>query len=86
MNTLNPADKTRSEKLQKLQQAMQNKLANRVRNLTLVWHKNGLVIHGFVNTYYDKQIVQHTLLQSTEITLVANKIEVRKTGISRNSD
>jgi hypothetical protein len=53
------------------------RLAGRVRDFRLVVRDEGLILRGQAHTYYAKQLAQHTVMEATELPILANEIEVR---------
>jgi hypothetical protein len=60
----------------KLEASVRSKLAGRMRDFRLVIADRGLILRGWAPTYYVKQIAQHAILESTELPVLANEIEV----------
>lgn len=56
---------------------VQARLSGRVRHLQLVVVGAGLVLRGSARTYHAKQVAQHTVMQLTQLPIVANEIEVK---------
>lgn len=52
------------------------RLHGRIRDVHVTRKDDGLVLHGRVRTYYDKQLAQHALLEAADAPLLANTIEV----------
>jgi hypothetical protein len=52
------------------------RLGGRVRDFQLVLRDEGLVLRGQAHTYYAKQLAQHTVMEATELPILANDIEV----------
>jgi hypothetical protein len=62
--------------LGQLESRLQCQLNGRVRNLQLVLHNSGLVLRGVSRTYYGKQLAQHVVMETLDLPIVANEIEV----------
>jgi len=52
------------------------RLGNQVRDLKIVHHHDGLILHGRVSTYYGKQLAQHVVMEISGLSFVANEIDV----------
>jgi hypothetical protein len=59
-----------------LETHVQRLLGGRVREFQLTFMDNGLVLRGQAHTYYAKQLVQHAVMERTEVPIAANEIEV----------
>ncbi len=68
----------RTEVIEELQRRIQSRMGNQVRNLSLDLENGGLILRGNSCTYYAKQLAQHTVLELTQMPLIANKIEVER--------
>jgi len=64
------------ECLAQIQEQIQRRLWGRVRDFQLVVHEEGLVLRGYARTYYVKQIAQHVVMETTNLPIWANEIEV----------
>ena len=64
------------EELQELESQVQSHIGSLVRGLQVGRAPQGLVLRGQSRTYYGKQLAQAVLLNSTELRLVANEIDV----------
>ena len=62
--------------LEEIQADMQRRLNGRVRELRLSLRDGGLVLEGFAPTYYGKQLAQHVVMESLDVPIRANEIEV----------
>jgi len=51
--------------------------SGRIRNLRLSLCDDGLVLTGSTQTYFAKQIAQHSAMQMLDVPIFANDIEVR---------
>lgn len=54
-----------------------SRLGSRVRYLRVLLRDNGLVLRGYTQTYYAKQLAQHAAAEITGLPIHANEIEVR---------
>jgi hypothetical protein len=59
-----------------LEMQIQARLGTRVRQLRVVRRNNGVVLQGIAYTFYAKQLAQHSVMEITDIPLLANEIEV----------
>ena len=59
-----------------LEHRVQQKLNGRVAALRLSHEHQGVVIHGFADTYYAKQLAQHVVMEESDLPILANEIEV----------
>ena len=55
---------------------LHRRLGIRVRDFRISAHTDGLILHGFVNTFYGKQVVQQVAMEMSGVSIVANEIEV----------
>jgi hypothetical protein len=51
-------------------------LAGRLRDFRVLLSDDGLVLHGHVPTYYAKQLAQQVVMETTDLPIRANQIEV----------
>ena len=49
----------------------------RVREFRVLILEHGLVLQGYVPTYYSKQLAQHAAMEVSGLPILANEIEVR---------
>jgi hypothetical protein len=63
--------------IEQLEARVRSRLSGRVRDFQVLGQDNGLVLKGHTRTYYAKQLAQHAVMDSTEIPILANEIEVR---------
>ena len=56
------------------------RLGGQVREFRLVIADRGLILRGNSNTYYAKQLAQHAVMESSELPIQANEIEVLPSG------
>ncbi len=52
------------------------RLGAQVRDLRILSHHGGLILHGRVHTYYGKQMAQQVVLELSGLSIVDNQIEV----------
>ncbi len=64
------------EAIEKVESQVQARLAGRVRNFRVELADHGLVLRGFSESYYAKQLAQHAVMQATPLRIVANEIQV----------
>jgi hypothetical protein len=64
------------ERLARLEEHIQSRLTGRVLDLRLVIRDGGLVLQGHAHTYHAKQLAQHAVMNSTNLAIQANEIEV----------
>jgi hypothetical protein len=62
--------------LEQLEADVRGELRGRVRELQLIIWRDGVVLRGFAQTYYAKQLAQHAVMANTHLPIVANEIEV----------
>lgn len=55
---------------------VQGQLSGQVRELRLIPREGGLILRGRARCYYVKQLAQHAVMQSTQMPILANEIEV----------
>jgi hypothetical protein len=72
----NTIDDGTSEKETRLEMHLQARLGSRARNLRVVCRDNGVTLQGIVRTYYAKQLAQHSIMEITDLPILANEIEV----------
>lgn len=65
------------ERLARVEGHVQCRLSGRVRDFRLLIRNEGLVLLGHAHTYYAKQLAQHTVMEITNLPILANEIEVR---------
>jgi hypothetical protein len=72
---LDPPDVTR-ELLACLEDHVRCRLTGRMRDVRLAVRDHGLVLRGRAHTYYVKQLAQHAVMETTDLPIRANEIEV----------
>ena len=76
-NTAPPAD-PRAELTDRLASTVHGRLGNRVRGLRIVVRDDAVVLQGRAYSYYEKQLVQHTVMESSSLPIAANEIVVEQ--------
>ena len=71
----NADDKILAEET-RLEMHLLARLGSRVRRLRVVCQDNGIILQGRTRTYYAKQLAQHTVMEMTDLPILANEIEV----------
>jgi hypothetical protein len=56
---------------------VQRRLGSRVRDLHVVVRPDGLILQGRALTYHAKQLAQHVVMETSDLRILANDIEVR---------
>jgi len=64
------------EELARLEVGLQARLGVQVRDLRLTALERGLILQGRARTYLARELAQQTLLETCDVPLVANWIEV----------
>ena len=64
------------EQLACIEEHVRCRLFGRVRDLQLLVRDQGLVLRGHARTYHAKQLAQHAVLETTDLPIRANEIEV----------
>ncbi len=72
-NALAPNVLTEEERLEDM---LQRRLGNRIRDLRVVLMPAGLILQGRTATYHAKQLAQHAAMELANLPIVANEIEV----------
>ena len=67
---------TQPDPLTILENQINQRVGNRVQSLQLMLTEEGLIIQGRATTYHAKQIVQHTIMECSDLPIVRNEIEV----------
>lgn len=62
--------------LDQLQAHLQSRLLGKVRCFQIVWKEQGLILRGQSQTYYAKQLAQHAVMESADLPILANEIQV----------
>ena len=74
--SLNEFDLKSLPELDRLQAHIQARLLGKVRGFQLIVQDSGLILRGQSRTYYAKQLAQHAVMESADISIAANEIEV----------
>ena len=74
-----------SDEERRLETHLQARLGSRVRHLRVVCRSDGVVLQGGSLTYYAKQLAQQSVMQITDVPILANEIEVHLPSRSRSS-
>ena len=69
-----------AEAIDHLEANVQHCLSGRVSHFHLDVHDGGLILQGQAGTYYAKQLAQHAVMQATRLPILANEIEVCRSG------
>jgi len=64
------------QQIEQVETRLRSQLMGRVRDLTLILKHDGVVLRGFVRTYYAKQLAQHAVMREIDLPILANEIEV----------
>ncbi len=65
------------EDIAKLEAAVGRRLGGQVRMLEISFENGGIVLRGVSLTYYAKQLAQHYAMESTDLAIRTNDIEVK---------
>jgi hypothetical protein len=65
-----------SQSLGVLERHIQDRLSGRVRDFRLSVREGGLLLQGRTHTYYAKQLAQQAVMESVDLPIGANAIEV----------
>lgn len=60
----------------RLESQVRRRLGNRVRDLRVVVHDEGIILEGRAPSYHAKQLAQHAAMESADLRILANNIEV----------
>ena len=74
--TMNGGPRSDVAGLLAIAKTLESRLGHRVRNLRMSLHNQGIVLTGFTDTYYHKQMAQHLARQISGHCVVENRIEV----------
>jgi hypothetical protein len=61
---------------ERLEGLLSRRLGSRIRDLRVVRQQAGLVLQGWTETYYAKQVAQHAVMELSGMPILANEIEV----------
>lgn len=70
------AEKESSEKETRLETHIQSRLGSRVRHVRVVCQNHGVILQGSAHTYYAKQLAQQSVMEITDLPILANEIDV----------
>jgi hypothetical protein len=70
---------SRRVNVSQLQLLIQTRLGKRVSDFQLILVDGGWVIRGRSQTYYAKQLAQEAVLEMTDLPIIANSIQVKRT-------
>jgi osmotically-inducible protein OsmY len=70
------ADEKTSEKETRLETHIQARLGSRVRHVRVVCRNHGVILQGSAHTYYAKQLAQQSVMEVTDLPILANEIDV----------
>ena len=73
-------DEKPSEKEMRLETHIKSRLGSRVRHVRVVCRNDGVILQGSAHTYYAKQLAQHSVMEITELPILANEIDVLEGG------
>jgi hypothetical protein len=59
-----------------MENRIRHQLSGRLRSFQLEVHDAGVVLRGWSETYYAKQLAQHAVMAATELPILRNEIEV----------
>ena len=76
-DTMAHVDGESSEEETRLETHVQAQLGSRVRDLRVVCRNNGVILQGSARSYHAKQLAHHSVMEITDLPVLANKIEVR---------
>ena len=62
--------------LARIEENVRRRLMGRVRDMEVLVHERDLVLRGCVHTYYAKQLAQHAVMEVSDLSILANEIEV----------
>jgi hypothetical protein len=60
----------------RLEELIQRRVGNRVRNLRVLFQANGLVLQGRAAKFHAKQVAQQVVMELAPMPILANEIEV----------
>ena len=63
-------------RLVQLEVLIERQLARRVASFRIRYQDGGLILEGRTRTYYGKQLVQHAVMDATDLPILANNIVV----------
>jgi hypothetical protein len=69
-------DDEASEEEVRLETHLLARLGSRARHLRVVCRDDGVILKGSARTYYAKQLAQHSVMEITDLPILANEIDV----------
>lgn len=72
------------ELVQRVVAGLQSRLGSQVRNFQMSAREGGLILRGQVKTYYGKQLAQEVVMEVSDLSILANDIEVECGDLARN--
>jgi hypothetical protein len=76
MNEQAQTDAAMRDILARIEERVCCRLTGLPRDFQLVFRDNGLVLRGYVHTYYAKQLPQHAVMEASSLPIRANEMEV----------
>lgn len=76
MQPLPETDIAARDILDRITAQIQRRLAGRVRDFQLIACNQGLILRGHTRTYYEKQIAPHAVMETTDLPIAGNEIDV----------
>jgi hypothetical protein len=61
---------------ERLEATLHRRLGNRVRDLRVIVLPDGVILQGRTATYHAKQLAQHVAMETSDVPILANEIEV----------
>ncbi|MES2793921.1 MAG: BON domain-containing protein [Planctomycetota bacterium] len=65
-----------SDEVDRIAVRVMGQLAGQLRRLRIVVRHDGIVLHGYVRSYYAKQLVQEAVRKITDVPIAENAVEV----------
>ena len=75
-STAETIDAPTSENLDRIEDDIRRMFSQRVCDFHIQAIDDGLVLYGRTKTYHGKQLVQHAVMEATDMPLAANNIDV----------
>ena len=73
---MTPENEEPSEWESRLEFHIRTRLGSQVRDVRVMCRDNGLILQGRHDTYHAKQLAQHSVMEITDLPILANEIEV----------
>jgi hypothetical protein len=67
---------TKTNDVERVEAHVRRRVWGQVKGLELLVLDRGILIRGRAHTYYVKQLAQHAVLETSQLPLAANEIEV----------